>query len=66
MFKWRIPVSTNSSRRTSEIEPNFSNEENVFLPLLYSVLALGTLFARDDAGRDELEEKGYESAIAEG
>ena len=45
---------------------DFSNEENVFLPLLYSVLALGTLFARDDAGRDELEEKGYESAIAEG
>lgn len=45
---------------------DFSNEENVFLPLLYSVLALGTLFARDDAARDELDHKGYESAIAEG
>lgn len=44
----------------------YSNEENIFLPLLYSVLALGTLFARDDAGQQELDNKGYETAIAEG
>jgi hypothetical protein len=45
---------------------HYSNEENVFLPLLYSVLALGTLFARDELGEQDLDEKGYESAIAEG
>jgi hypothetical protein len=45
---------------------HYGNEENVFLPLLYSVMALGTLFARDDVGERELDRKGYESAIAEG
>lgn len=44
----------------------YSNEENIFLPLLYSVLALGTLFARDDVGGQELDNRGYETAIAEG
>jgi hypothetical protein len=45
---------------------DYSNEENIFLPLLYSVLALGTLFATDDLAEQELDRKGYESAIAEG
>ena len=44
----------------------YTNEENIFLPLLYSVLVLGTLFARDDAGALEVASKDYESAIAEG
>jgi hypothetical protein len=43
---------------------NYGNEENVFLPLMYAVMALGTLFSKDDA--TDLDRKGYESAIAEG
>jgi hypothetical protein len=42
---------------------NYTNEENMFLPLLYSVLAVATLFQRGDgSGLDE----GYEKAISEG
>lgn len=48
-----------------DISPdNYGNHENVFLPLLYSVLALGTLFSKEDEDKQDL--KGYESAIAEG
>ncbi|ORY12527.1 fungal-specific transcription factor domain-domain-containing protein [Clohesyomyces aquaticus] len=42
---------------------NYGNAENQFLPLLYAVLALGTLFSRSAA---ELDQLGYESAIDEG
>jgi hypothetical protein len=42
---------------------NYTNEENMFLPLLYSVLAVATLFERTDGtGLDS----GYEKAISEG
>jgi hypothetical protein len=42
---------------------NYSNEENMFLPLLYSVLAVSTLFGKTDgSGLDA----GYEKAISEG
>ncbi|KAF2837783.1 hypothetical protein M501DRAFT_920741, partial [Patellaria atrata CBS 101060] len=40
----------------------YSNRENSFLPLLYAVLALGTLFATEESKRSS----GYESAIHEG
>ncbi|KAK5125333.1 hypothetical protein LTR85_000442 [Meristemomyces frigidus] len=42
----------------------WTNEDNVFLPLLHSVMALGHLFAKDDQG--SLNEHGYESAIQQG
>jgi hypothetical protein len=45
---------------------DYTNDDNVFLPLLYTVLALGTLFASDDAAMDDLDNKGYETAITEG
>lgn len=45
-------------------QENYSNEENVFLPLMYAVMSLGTLFSKDDA--TDLDRRGYESAIAEG
>jgi hypothetical protein len=43
---------------------NYSNDDNIFLPLLYATMALGTLFSKDDNG--ELDRKGYENAITEG
>jgi hypothetical protein len=43
---------------------SYSNDDNVFLPLLYATMALGTLFSKDDNG--ELDRKGYENAITEG
>ncbi|KAF1985238.1 hypothetical protein K402DRAFT_422203 [Aulographum hederae CBS 113979] len=43
---------------------NYTNAENSFLPLLYAVMALGCLFARDDNG--ELDRKGYGAAIDHG
>jgi hypothetical protein len=45
-------------------QESYGNEENVFLPLMYSVMALGTLFSKDDNG--DLDRKGYENAIVEG
>ncbi|KAF2744844.1 hypothetical protein M011DRAFT_448672 [Sporormia fimetaria CBS 119925] len=42
---------------------NYGNAENTFLPLLYAVLALGTLFSKRDAGSDET---GYEACIDDG
>lgn len=42
---------------------NYGNVENAFLPLLYSVLAVGTLFSKKERGTDEL---GYEAYIDEG
>ncbi|KAF2433222.1 hypothetical protein EJ08DRAFT_647599 [Tothia fuscella] len=43
---------------------SYGNEENVFLPLMYSAMALGTLFSKNDG--TDLDKRGYESAIAEG
>lgn len=42
---------------------NYGDAENTFLPFLYAVLALGTLFSQKNTGKNE---KGYESAIEEG
>lgn len=43
---------------------SYTNEDNVFLPLLYATMSLGTLFSKDEDG--ELDRKGYENAITEG
>lgn len=42
----------------------YGNEEYKFLPLLYSVMALGTLFGTDANSR--LNQSGYEAAIMQG
>ena len=42
---------------------SYGHTENTFLPLLYAVLALGTLFSQNSTGSDE---KSYEAAIEEG
>ncbi|KAK8172028.1 fungal-specific transcription factor domain-containing protein [Phyllosticta citrichinensis] len=42
---------------------DYGAQEHSFLPLLYTVLALGSLFARPT---DELDEVGYENAINDG
>jgi hypothetical protein len=43
---------------------NWGNEEQRFLPLLYSAMALGTLFGQDE--QSNLNQVGYESAIQQG
>ena len=43
---------------------NFGDEENSFLPQLYAVIALGTLFAR--AEQSELQKFGYGNAFDQG
>lgn len=48
----------------SQAPEMYGDEENRFLPLLYVVLALGCLFAKDEAS--ELEKAGYPCAIAQG
>ena len=42
----------------------FGDEENSFLPQLYAVIALGTLFAR--AEQSELQKSGYDDAFEQG
>lgn len=42
----------------------FGHEENSFLPQLYAVIALGTLFAR--AEQSELQRHGYDNAFEQG
>ena len=42
----------------------FGDEENSFLPQLYAVIALGTLFAR--AEQSELQRHGYDNAFEQG
>ncbi|KAF2101209.1 hypothetical protein NA57DRAFT_25191, partial [Rhizodiscina lignyota] len=42
---------------------NYTNDDNMFLPLLYAILALGSLFSKD--GR-EIDAKGYATAIDQG
>jgi len=59
-----MPTFYKSMERMYEISPeNYGNAENTFLPLLYAVLALGTLFSKKDMATDEA---GYESTIDEG
>jgi len=59
-----MPTFYKSMERMYEISPeNYGNAENTFLPLLYAVLALGTLFSKKDV---EMDEAGYESTIDEG
>lgn len=43
---------------------NFGDEENSFLPQLYAVIALGTLFARGE--QSELQKYGYDNAFEQG
>ena len=43
---------------------HFTNDDMQFMPLLYSVIALGCMFARDE--KSGLGEKGYETAIERG
>jgi len=43
---------------------DYENQDHRFLPLLYVVLALGCLFAKDE--QSDLERKGYKSATDEG
>lgn len=43
---------------------NWTNEDQQFLPLLYSAMALGTLFGKDE--QSNLNQVGYESAIQQG
>lgn len=47
----------------SKTPEEYGSTENSFLPLLYTVLALGTLFSRTS---EELDEVGYENAINQG
>ncbi len=51
--------------RVYDVAPeHFGNDENRFLPLLYSALALGCLFAKAETSILQIE--GYESAIDQG
>ncbi|KAF2712963.1 hypothetical protein K504DRAFT_472475 [Pleomassaria siparia CBS 279.74] len=59
-----MPTFYKSMERMYEVSPeNYGNAENTFLPLLYAVLALGTLFSKKEL---ELDQVGYESTIDEG
>lgn len=58
-----LPSFYKSLDRMYEVAPeNYGNSENAFLPLLYAVLALGTLFKKET----EPGEADYESFIDEG
>ena len=51
--------------RVYDVAPeNYGNDENRFLPLLYSALALGCLFAKSETSILQIE--GYESAMDQG
>lgn len=59
-----MPSFYKSLDRMYETSPeNYGNTETTFLPLLYAVLALGTLFSKKET---ELDEIGYEASIEEG
>ena len=45
---------------------NYTNEHIKFVPLLYSSMAVGCLFGRFDDQKNELDKKGYGSAIEQG
>ena len=58
------PTFVKQMEHLYDVRPeNYTNEENMFLPLLYSVLAVATLFGKTDgSGLDA----GYEKAISDG
>lgn len=59
-----MPTFLRSLDRVYDTTPeSFGNEESSFLPLLYAVLALGSLFTRDEIAP---ESKGYEIALDQG
>ena len=59
------PTFYNMFDRIYDTAPeHFGNDENRFLPLLYSMLALGCLFAKGETSLLQIE--GYESAIDQG
>ncbi|PVH97557.1 hypothetical protein DM02DRAFT_78411 [Periconia macrospinosa] len=59
-----LPSFYKSVDRLYETSPeNYTNTENSFLPLLYAVLALGTLFSKNDS---ETDQSHYEATIDEG
>ena len=60
-----LPTFWDKFNRAYTLPPEqYRNAENKFLPLLYVVLALGTLFAK--AERSHLQKWGYENAIEQG
>ncbi|KAF2197368.1 hypothetical protein GQ43DRAFT_209497 [Delitschia confertaspora ATCC 74209] len=59
-----IPSFYKSVDRMYDTPPgHYGHAENTFLPLLYAVLAVGTLFSRSNM---ESDKAGYETAIEEG
>ncbi|KAF2685973.1 hypothetical protein K458DRAFT_386981 [Lentithecium fluviatile CBS 122367] len=62
-----LPSFNKSFERLYETTPeNYSHTENSFLPLLYAVLALGTLFSKSDSSDTDLDQVGYEANIEAG
>jgi hypothetical protein len=58
------PTFISQMERLYDVSPeNYGNDENMFLPLFYAVLAVATLFAKTDSNGQEY---GYEAAITEG
>ena len=58
------PTIWKSFDRIYDLQPeNYTNDDNMFLPLLYSILALGSLFSKD---AQALDAKGYATAIDQG
>lgn len=59
------PTFWEGFNRIYSIPPDqYTNQDNVFLPLFYSAIALGSLFGKDDAS--SINREGYESAIQQG
>lgn len=59
------PTFWKQFERIYSISPdNWGNEDQQFLPLLYSAMALGTLFGKDE--HSNLNQVGYENAIQQG
>ncbi|KAK5728695.1 Gypsy retrotransposon integrase-like protein 1 [Elasticomyces elasticus] len=48
----------------SKSPENYTNDDNVFLPLFHTAMALGSLFSKNDQGT--LDQNGYETAIQQG
>ncbi|KAF2160440.1 hypothetical protein M409DRAFT_70408 [Zasmidium cellare ATCC 36951] len=60
------PTFWASFERLYNMSPDhYTNEDNTFLPLFYSALALGSLFGKD-TNDDHLHREGYETAIQQG
>ncbi|KAF2773194.1 hypothetical protein EJ03DRAFT_371615 [Teratosphaeria nubilosa] len=59
------PTFWQSFERLYNISPdNYTNDDNIFLPLFHSAMALGHLFAKDE--QSTLSQHGYENAIQQG